>query len=162
MKEKRMQYRKEIIDYFNRHHIDFHFHPSKHTDYFFIQSIKGMNNHTLKIRVSNHPPKQNSYEIPFLEFWHTRGGDVEKESISNTIGAYIAKYKEKQVLSVQRCRIAAIAVASKAIDESPPGFESQRLCQTRILEDWGVAELIDAPVSKTGYFSGFEPQHPRQ
>jgi hypothetical protein len=99
MKEKRIQYRKEIVDYFNRHYIDFHFHSSKHTDYFFIQSIKGMNNHTLKIRVSNHPPKQNSYEIPFLEFWHTRGGNIKKESISNAIGAYIAKYKEKQVLS---------------------------------------------------------------
>ena len=81
--------------YFKRHKIDFKYKHSKYSDYYYILNIKGKDNHTLKIRVSNHSTDKK-FEIPFCSFWYTKSKVKifpSKWSISNQLGSYIAKYK---------------------------------------------------------------------
>lgn len=89
----RKYYNYQIINYFKRHKIEFKHKHSKWSDYYYIKNIKGKDNHTLKIRISNHPTDK-IFEIPFLQFWYAKEINFPtKWSICNQLGQYIAKYK---------------------------------------------------------------------
>lgn len=88
-------YNVEIINYFQRKNIKYKKHSSKLSDYYYILNIKGKDNHTLKIRISNHDPFKN-YEIPFLQYkYYKKHNFPSKHSICCRLGEYIAFYKEK-------------------------------------------------------------------
>ena len=90
----REYYNQHITEFFERKKIKYKFHHSKQSDYYYILNIKGHNNHTLKIRVSNHLPK-SKYEIPYLLFWYNRNKFPSRQLICSMVGSYIVKYKEK-------------------------------------------------------------------
>jgi hypothetical protein len=90
----REYYNKQIINYLFAKKITFQHHRSKHSDYYYIQNIKGRDGHTLKIRISNHAPTTD-YEIPFLQFDTKAFPASGVRGIRQRIGKYIAIYKEK-------------------------------------------------------------------
>jgi hypothetical protein len=83
------------MGYFVENRITFSYSSSRLSDYYFIRNIKGKENHTLKIRISNHPPF-HSYEIPFLGFDYGKKNCVPgKGKIAQILAQYIDKYKEQ-------------------------------------------------------------------
>ena len=88
----REYYNKLVLEYFENKKIDFKYKHSKYSDYYYILNIKGRDNHTLKIRISNHKTNKN-FEIPFCNFWYTKK-NFYKWDINNQLGSYIAKYKK--------------------------------------------------------------------
>ena len=90
----REYYNQNIEDFFQRKKIEYKIYHSKKSDYYYILNIKGRNKHTLKIRVSDHLPK-NKYELPFLLFWHNKKEFPKRQLICSDIGSYIAKYRDK-------------------------------------------------------------------
>ena len=90
----REYYNQHITEFFERKKIKYKFHHSKQSDYYYILNIKGRDDHTLKIRISNHLPKLK-HEIPYLLFWYNRHKFPSRQLICSMVGSYIVKYKEK-------------------------------------------------------------------
>ena len=93
----REHYNQQIVDFFLRKSIEYKFISFKYSDYYYILNIEGQGKHTLKIRVSNHPPIRQ-YEIPFLCFWYSNKNFPSKRFVSSSIATYIAQYKKKNLI----------------------------------------------------------------
>ena len=90
----REYYNKLVSEYLENKKISFKHRRSKYSDYYYVLNIKGKDNHTLKVRISNHRTKKN-FEIPFCNFWYTKYSN--KWNINNQLGSYIARHRYKNI-----------------------------------------------------------------